>query len=189
MDQAYVGQWALSFQSARVDGAQGQLHYPVMSQVLEQACDVADGNDEGTVMPVARDLAAAWGRCVHTTSKAVSLGLPSHNSQVSELGTWLDCTGGGDLRELGSMPDKAQRELSASVVSLAVHDFEERLDGATTPDASRRLVNWRSVCDRRAGRWVAAVPWDRHGHLNVNNTAYYVSFARRYRLERPRRLR
>eukprot|EP01043_Picozoa_sp_COSAG02_P067477 COSAG02_NODE_10858_length_1844_cov_1.455899_2_plen_160_part_00 len=35
---------------------------------------------------------------------------------------------------------------------------------------------------------MATVPWDRHGHYNVNNTAYYVSFARRYRLERPRRL-
>ena len=113
----------------------------------------------------------------------------AYNSQVGELGAWLDCTEGGDLSKLSFMPDKAQRELSASVVSLAVHAFEERLAGATTPDASRRLVNWRSVCDKRAGRWVAAVPWDRHGHYNVNNTAYYVSFARRYRLERPRRLR
>ena len=90
----------------------------------------------------------------------VSLGLPSHNSQVSQIGAWLDCTEGGDLRNLGSMPNKAQRELSASVVSLAVRDFEDRLAAATTPDASRRLVNWRSVCDRRAGRWVATVPWD-----------------------------
>ena len=114
--------------------------YPVLRQVLEQACDVANGDDVGTAMPVARDLAAAWNRCAHTTSRAVGLGLLSHNSQVCELGAWLDRTDGGDLRKLGSMPDKAQRELSASVVSLVVRDFEERLAGATRTDASRRFL-------------------------------------------------
>ena len=38
-------------------------------------------------------------------------------------------------------------------------------------------------------RWVHAVPWDRQGHLNMTNAAYRVSFARRYRLERPTGLR
>ena len=33
------------------------------------------------------------------------------------------------------------------------------------------------------------MPWDRHGHLNMSNTAYTVAFCRRYRLERPHRLR
>eukprot|EP01043_Picozoa_sp_COSAG02_P024141 COSAG02_NODE_1310_length_13323_cov_17.158878_3_plen_89_part_00 len=66
------------------------------------------------------------------------------------------------------MPDKAQREISATVVSLVAWEFERRVSGSTHEDASRRLVNWRSVCDPNAGRWVIAVPWDRHGHMNVS---------------------
>ena len=33
------------------------------------------------------------------------------------------------------------------------------------------------------------VPWDRQGHNNLTNTAYLLSFCRRYRIERPKRLR
>ena len=40
-----------------------------------------------------------------------------------------------------------------------------------------------------AGRWATVVPWDRQGHLNLTNTNYLLAFCRRYRLERPRRLR
>ena len=114
---------------------------------------------------------------------------PSHNSRVPDLYAWWEDTNRGDLRLIWHMPEKAQREISASVVSLAAWEFERRVGGSAHEDAGRRLANWRSVCDPNAGRWVTAVPWDRHGHMNVNNTAYRVSFARRYRLQRPAGLR
>ena len=40
-----------------------------------------------------------------------------------------------------------------------------------------------------SGRWVEVVPWDRQGNNNLTNTAYVLSFCRRYRIERPKRLR
>ena len=123
VDQAYVGQWALSCQSARVPGTEGELFYPVLGHVVERATSqvVGSGHD---AMPIVSDLAMAWQQCVHTTSQAVSHGLEPHNSQVEALDTWLRCTEHGDLRHIGRMPDKAQRELSASVVSLDVHAFQ-----------------------------------------------------------------
>ena len=145
--------------------------------------------DAGSDLPIAADLADAWGRCVQLVERAHALGLSSHNTRVPDLYAWWADTNRGDLRLIWRMPDKAQREISASVVSLAVWAFERRVSNSTHEDAGRRLVNWRSVCDPNAGRWVTAVPWDRHGHLNVNNTAYRVSFARRYRLGRPMGLR
>eukprot|EP01043_Picozoa_sp_COSAG02_P096734 COSAG02_NODE_32999_length_507_cov_0.833333_2_plen_61_part_01 len=40
-----------------------------------------------------------------------------------------------------------------------------------------------------SGRWATVVPWDRQGKNNLTNTAYVLSFCRRYRIERPKRLR
>lgn len=100
-------------------------------------------------MPVVSDLAAAWQRCVDTTSHAVAHGLSSHNSQVGELDAWMLCTEQGDLRYLARMPDKAQRELSASVVSLEVHAFRNHLEGATRVDATRRLVLAQGTTEQR----------------------------------------
>ena len=43
---------------------------------------------------------------------------------------------------------------SASVVSIAVWEFDRRLRESTHVDAGKRAADWRSVCDRNAGRWV-----------------------------------
>ena len=78
---------------------------------------------------------------------------------------------------------------SASVVALDVYAFEFSLRSDTHWDASRRLVNWRAHQGPMSGRWVEVVPWDRQGNNNLTNTAYVLSFCRRYRIERPKRLR
>ena len=95
-----------------------------------------------------------WSGCSRVFSRLLA-------SIVVPASTWLRCTEHGDLRHIGRMPDKAQRELSASVVSLDVHAFQCHLEGATHVDATRRLVNWRSVCDSRAIG--TQCEWDRTG--------------------------
>ena len=101
------------------------------------------------------------------------------------MGTWLDDTE-ADLANLWKMPPQAQRELSATIVSLNVHEFHGELAVSTHWDAARRLVNWLASHGPVAGRWATVVPWDRQGHLNLTNTNYLLAFCRRYRLERPR---
>lgn len=139
-------------------------------------------------MPIVVDLALAWKNSVAATRRAVALRLPSHNKKVVSLGLWLTDTG-ADLANLLKMPPQAQRELSATIVSLNVHEFHGELAVSTHWDARRRLVNWLASQGPVAGRWATVVPWDRQGHLNLTNTNYLLAFCRRYRLERPRRLR
>lgn len=75
------------------------------------------------VVAVVVDLADAWQHCVTATRSALNLGLVSRNARVVDLETWLLCTR-GDVARIGRMPPHAQREISASVVALRVHDFE-----------------------------------------------------------------
>ena len=49
----------------------------------------------------------------------------------------------------------------------------------------RRFKNWLAECDRQAGRWTQAVPWQREGKNSLSNVVYRTAFARRYRLSRP----
>ena len=44
---------------------------------------------------------------------------------------------------------------------------------------------WLAECDRQAGRWTQACPWQREGKGSLSNTVYRTVFARRYRLSRP----
>ena len=103
-------------------------------------------------------------------------------------GGWLVATD-SCVSNIVAMPAHAQRELSASVVALDVYAFEFSLRSDTHWDASRRLVNWWAHQGSMSGRWAAVVPWDRQGNNNLTNTAYVLSFCRRYRIERPKRLR
>ena len=139
-------------------------------------------------MVIVSDLRGAWDRCVVTSQRAIGFGLKSHNSKVAALGDWLERTD-ADVGRIIEMPDKAQREISASVVALEVYDFKCTLNASEDWDSVRRTVNYQACSGPQAGRWTQVVPWDRHGHLNMTNTAYLVAFCRRYRLERPRRLR
>ena len=95
----------------------------------------------------------------------------------------------GDVANLARMPSHAQREISASVVALQVHAFEASLRRDTHWDSAKRLVNWLAHQGSFSGRWTQVIPWDRQGYLNMANTAYVVSFCRRYRIPRPARLR
>jgi len=188
-DAAFVGQWALTVQSARVSANHVGSHYPILDRVVADAA-AHDANPAGVVcaMPIVVDLALAWKNSVAATRRAVALRLPSHNKKVVSLGLWLTDTG-ADLANLLKMPPQAQRELSATIVSLNVHEFHGELAVSTHWDARRRLVNWLASQGSVAGRWATVVPWDRQGHLNLTNTNYLLAFCRRYRLERPRRLR
>eukprot|EP01044_Picomonas_judraskeda_P009045 COSAG03_NODE_1073_length_4898_cov_10.426339_9_plen_155_part_01 len=116
----------------------------------------------------------------HTRSvSTVRLGLVSRNQRVENLNTWLVCSE-GDVANLARMPQHAQREISASVVALGVHSFEASLRADTHWDSAKRLVNWLAHQGALSGRWTQVVPWDRVGYLNMANTAYVVSFCRRY---------
>ena len=86
------------------------------------------------------------------------------------------------------MPAHAQRELSASVVALHVHEFDVTLKADDHWESARRYVNWMAHQGPVSGGWTRVVPWDRQGNLNLTNTAYLINFCRRYRLERPTRL-
>ena len=71
------------------------------------------------------------------------------------------------------MPAHAQRELSASVVALHVHEFDVTLKADDHWDSARRYVNWMAhQGPMSAVRWTQVVPWDRQGNLNLTNTAY-----------------
>ena len=187
---AYVGQWSLSVQSAVVPPERGGgSHYPVLEYVLSNASRRLAGDaDADDSMPVIADLAHAWQHCCETTRSAVRLGLVSRNQRVENLNTWLVCSE-GDVANLARMPQHAQREISASVVALGVHSFEASLRADTHWDSAKRLVNWLAHQGALSGRWTQVVPWDRVGYLNMANTAYVVSFCRRYRIPRPFRLR
>ena len=110
-DAAFVGQWALTVQSAQVRGEDdGVLHYPVLAHVVEQASASLRGGGAVVGMPIVRDLAEAWERSAARTREAVRLSLPSPNPRVASLGGWLLDTE-GDVGNIISMPEHAQRRL------------------------------------------------------------------------------
>ena len=82
----------------------------------------------------------------------------SPTSGVPSLDAWLLATD-SDVRNIRAMPQKAQRELSASVKALQVADFETDARADQSPGALRRFKNWLAECDRQAGRWTQVVPW------------------------------
>ena len=130
------------------------------------------------------------GRACAATREAVRRKLPSPTSGVPTLDAWLLATEADSRPDMGigqilSMPTQAQRELSASVKALQTADFEADAKQDTSGDAIRRFRNWLAECDRQAGRWTQACPWQREGKGSLSNTVYRTVFARRYRLSRP----
>ena len=196
-DAAFVGQWALAIQSAKIGcGPEGtpDTWFPILEDVVQQANDLGivlgalPLADQTPCDSIVVDLLEAWNRCVEATRRAVELGLPSHHRDVVALGDWLVHTK-GQLCNIGDMPDQAQRELSATVISQQIFDFGQQLTACRHWDALKRRANWLAECSRAAGRWTQVVPWDRMGYLNLTNTSYIIAFARRYRMERPDRFR
>ena len=57
-DAAYVGQWALTVQSAQVRGEDlGVLHFPVLARVVERAAEyLRDASSDDGTMPIVLDL-------------------------------------------------------------------------------------------------------------------------------------
>ena len=142
-------------------------------------------------MPLASDLCIAWREARGATREAVHRKLKSPTHGVPALDAWLLATESNDradggIRNILSMPKKAQRELSASVKALQTANFEADAQRNTDAGAIRRFRNWLAECDRQAGRWTQAVPWQREGYCSLSNTVYRTAFARRYRLTRPR---
>lgn len=104
-DAAFVGQWSLTLQSARVRGNDtGALHYPVLTDVIERASVCLRDGVEDT--PIVNDVASAWQRSVNRTREAKKFGLKSHDAQVSSLSDWLRDTE-GDIRNMVNMPEQA----------------------------------------------------------------------------------
>eukprot|EP01048_Picozoa_sp_COSAG05_P017979 COSAG05_NODE_2551_length_2912_cov_19.237463_3_plen_91_part_00 len=80
-------------------------------------------------------------------------GLKSHNSKVA-LGDWLERTE-EDVGRIIEMPDKSQREISASVVALDVYDFKCALSASEDWDSVRRRVNYQACCGPQAGSTIS----------------------------------
>eukprot|EP01050_Picozoa_sp_SAG11_P003466 SAG11_NODE_196_length_12778_cov_6.887767_6_plen_147_part_00 len=76
MDATFVGQWALTVQSAW-DTNSATSFFPLVTKVLQQAQAVCDAADAGTappaVLPLAQDLAAAWVAVVGTRDQALTI--------------------------------------------------------------------------------------------------------------------
>jgi len=156
-----------------------------LDNAIEQAALIGSGRDASQYIPIASDLHIAWREAVVCTRTALARNLTSPTSGVPSLDAWLLATD-SDVRNIRAMPQKAQRELSASVKAIQVADFETDARADQSPGAMRRFKNWLAECDRQAGRWTQAVPWQREGKNSLSSTVYRTAFARCYRLSRPR---
>ena len=143
---ASVGQWALAIQSAKIGcGPEGtpDTWFPILGDVVQQANDLGivlgalPPADQAPCDSIVVDLLEAWNRCVEATRRAVELGLPSHHRDVVALGDWMVHTK-GQLCNIGDMPDQAQRELSATVISQQIFDFGQQLTACRHWDALKR---------------------------------------------------
>ena len=74
------------------------------------------------------------------------------HAKVAALGDWLERTD-ANVGRIIEMPDKAQREISASVVALEVYDFKCMLNASEDWDSVRRKVNYQACSGPQAGRW------------------------------------
>ena len=177
-DAAFLGQWALSLQSAH-DKLNDRCFYPVLRTTLSAAVD-AGGHvgrelplpEDAGGTPLARDLARAW---IRHTAKAVDL-VGAYPTQA----TWFAALE-GELGNLQAMPpEKAQKTFSETVLKLEVRNFQRV--AAAEP---LRLKNWKAECNRVAARTYASTPWQEADVLTMTNTNVDVAVARRLRIERP----
>ena len=143
--------------------------FPALDNAIEQAALIGSGRDASQYIPIASDLHIAWREAVVCTRTALARNLTSPTSGVPSLDAWLLATD-SDVRNIRAMPQKAQRELSASVKALQVADFETDARADQSPGALRRFKNWLAECDRQAGRWTQAVPWQREGKNSLSST-------------------
>jgi hypothetical protein len=179
-DAAFLGQWALTLQSA--DDVQNErCFYPVLQDVLSQA--VAE-NDAYTCN-LAQDLHAAWGRQVASAAALVAATAGDDtNANEADVG-WLVATD-GNLANLALMPAKAQRHFSATVLAHQRRDFMAHAQDATRDGYdAKRYINWLAECNKTAARAWASVPWQSADMLAFLNSRYDAALARRLRLPRP----
>ena len=172
-DAAFVGQWALSVQSAW-NKAEGRSFYPILTQVLTEAAK----DDAAPVLRISRDLRSAWKNSLGTAN-ALAAGLVKHNCTG-----WITLTE-GDVTKLSLMPEKAQRTVSQSVLAMQKAQFESNVGRMPCGGGVTREANWRAECESEAAAAWQAIPWDEAGYQRITNSKYRTSFARRYRLPRP----
>ena len=188
-DAAFVGQWALSLQSAwSLD--LGRSHFPVLHDVTNEAhaahADTTGAPtviDNATITPLGYDLACAWERSKNLVAD-LSTTAPD---AATAVGGWL-LTTDGDVRNIIKMPEKAQRVVSASVLALQKERWSGRVrvySAAFRSGGSAQHKNWLAEANSTASLAFQAIPWDEHGRLSITNNAYRTAFARRYRLPLP----
>jgi hypothetical protein len=173
-DAAFVGQWALSVQSAR-DEVNKRSFYPILTQVLTEA---ALDDDFVPVLRISRDLRSAWANCLGTVQA-----LPDGPMKEACAG-WITLTE-GDVTKLSLMPEKAQRTVSQSVLAAQHAQFESGVGDMSCGGGVTREANWRAECEPEASCAWQAIPWDGAGYHRITNSKYRTAFARRYRLPRP----
>ena len=93
------------------------LWFPALDNAIEQAALIGSGRDASQYIPIANDLHIAWREAVVCTRTALARNLTSPTSGVPSLDAWLLATD-SDVRNIRAMPQKAQRELSASVKAI-----------------------------------------------------------------------
>ena len=197
IDQAFIGQWCLTIQSATkprgpadlAGVTDGTLYYPVLNDVLKAAedrrriLDAPGASDAGDIdlpecVTLAADVCDAWRSCVSASEKAG----PTYAAWIDRCDGSIENVG----HVVGTGPqDTAQKTLSGSVLQNQVVELDAAMAADSSHGAQVRRANWCAEFDGQAGRWVRAIPWDREGYLSLSNTAYRIAFARRYRLSRP----
>ena len=96
---------------------------------------------------------------------------------------WVGLTE-GEVRNILSMPDKAQREVSKSVSLCAENRFVQRVRNPHLGGSEQRYRNWLAERGHQQA-WVQAVPWQHEGYLSLTNAVYQANVSRHYRLPRP----
>eukprot|EP01050_Picozoa_sp_SAG11_P020398 SAG11_NODE_3431_length_2451_cov_1.535714_1_plen_158_part_10 len=148
---------------------------------------MSDAADAGTappaVLPIARDLAAAWVAVVGTCDQALTIeGRRRRLSPKARLalGEWMVVTQ-RRVANLRAMPDKAQKACSAPYLYMAEYHVDQSIGAA---EVNRRRI-FTACHGHKQGLWISAIPWPSDGRFNFRNPSYRAKVARRYRFRLP----
>eukprot|EP01052_Picozoa_sp_SAG31_P033333 SAG31_NODE_3752_length_3920_cov_27.390997_1_plen_841_part_00 len=187
-DAAHVAMWAQAYNSSQIQiGAMQVCAFPWVSEVIDHAETLADV--EPTIEPREEaeaqswDLLQAWKRLVRDTERA-----------YVEVTTAVDATGpahwlaltGKRVGNVGALPERAQKILSAGLRLNERFDVRERLRMDTTIGSGNRLQLFEASRAAGTGLYWQAQPWMDDGDLHWGNTELCVGAALRYGLDLQR---
>ena len=154
IDQAFIGQWCLTIQSATkprdpadlAGVTDGTLYYPVLNDVLKAAedrrriLDAPGASDAGDIdlpecVTLAADVCDAWRSCVGASEKAG----PTYAAWIDRCDGSIENVG----HVVGTGPqDTAQKTLSESVLQNQVVELDAAMAADSSHGAQVRRANW-----------------------------------------------